>query len=74
MSSVRFIGLDVHKDTVMAAVAEEGSAPAEGLGSWAWDESRVLKELGPLKSLKVCYEAGPTGSGLARSLIAAGGG
>ncbi len=32
MSSVRYVGLDVHKATV--AVAESGSAPAEGLGSW----------------------------------------
>ena len=76
MSKLRFIGLDVHKDSVVAAVVEAGSAPAEGLGSWPWDESRVLKELrklGPLATLKVCYEAGPTGYGLARALIAAGG-
>jgi transposase len=70
MSSVRFIGLDVHKDSMVAAVA--GSAPAEGLGSWARDEARVLQELGklgPLSTLKVCDEAGPTGYGLARSRI-----
>ena len=75
MSSVRYVGLDVHKDSVVAAVAEAGSGPAEVLGSWAWDEAGVLKELrklGPLSSLKVCYEAGPTGYGLARSLMAAG--
>ena len=75
MSSVRFVGLDVHKETVVAAVADAGSGPAEVLGSWPWDEARVLKELrklGPLSSLKVCYEAGPTGYGLARSLMAAG--
>ncbi len=73
LSSVRLIGLDVHKDTAVAAVAEEGSAPAEGLGSWAWDEARVLRELrklGLLSTLKVCDEAGPTGYGLARTLMA----
>ena len=75
MSSVRFVGLDVHKNTIVAAVAESGDRPAEVLGSWPWCEARVLKELrklGPLSSLKVCYEAGPTGYGLARALIAAG--
>ena len=45
MSSVRFVGLDVHKATVVAAVAEAGSGAAEALGSWPWDEARVLKEL-----------------------------
>jgi transposase len=75
MSKLRFIGLDVHKDSIVAAVADAGSAAAEGVGSWLWDEVRVLKELqklGPLSTLKVCYEAGPTGYGLARSLQAAG--
>ena len=75
MSSVRFVGLDVHKATVVAAVAEAGSGAAEVCGSWPWDEARVLKELkklGPLSTLKVCDEAGPTGYGLARTLIAAG--
>lgn len=75
MSSVRFVGLDVHKDTVMVAVAEAGDRPAEVLGKWSSEEGAVLanlKRLGPVSSLRVCYEAGPTGYGLARTLIAAG--
>lgn len=75
MSKLRFVGLDVHKNSIVAAVAESGDRPAEVLGSWPWCEARVLKELqklGPLSSLRVCYEAGPTGYGLARALIAAG--
>lgn len=75
MSTLRFIGLDVHKNTIVAAAAESGDRPAEVLGCWPWCEARVLKELrklGPVSSLRVCYEAGPTGYGLARALIAAG--
>lgn len=75
MSKLRFVGLDVHKDSIVAAVADSGDRPAEVLGSWPWCEARVLKELqklGPVSSLRVCYEAGPTGYGLARALIAAG--
>lgn len=45
MSSERDVGLDDHKDTVVAVVAEAGSRAAERQGSWAGDESLVLKEL-----------------------------
>jgi transposase len=72
MSKLRFVGLDDHKDTV---VVEAGDRPAEVLGKWASEESAVLvnlKTLGPIESLKVCYEAGPTGYGIARTLFAAG--
>lgn len=49
------------------AVADSGSSPAHIVTRFEWCESRVLAELcklGPLGSLKVCYEAGPTGYGL----------
>jgi len=74
-STVRYVGLDVHKDTVVIAVAESNAAPAEVLRVVQHEAGAVLKQLrklGPLSSLEVCYEAGPTGFGLQRCLAAAG--
>jgi transposase len=73
MLKVRYVGLDVHKDSIVIAVADSGDFPAQVIGRVEWSESRVLAELrklGPLSSLKVCYEAGPTGYGLQRFLRA----
>jgi transposase len=71
MSTLRFIGLDVHAETIVIAVADAGSAPAVILKVIACDEGRLLSELrklGTRESLRVCYEAGPTGFGLERFL------
>lgn len=63
MSNVRFIGLDVHAETIAVAAAE----PAGEVRSLGVIPNRVesirklLKKLGPVKQLRVCYEAGPTG-------------
>lgn len=76
MSNLRYVGLDVHKDTIVVAVAEEGQAEAVALGTFPHDVPRVLKQLSKLvddvSRLRVCYEAGPTGFGLCRRLKAAG--
>lgn len=75
MSNVRLVGLDVQKNTIVAAVAESRDRSVEILGSWPWCKARVLIELQklwPVSSLQICYEAGPTGYGLARTLISAG--
>ena len=74
MSKLRYVGLDVHKDSIVIAIAETGSRPAEGWGKVESEEQALtaLKKLGPLESLRVCYEAGPTGYGLLRRLAAAG--
>ncbi len=59
----RFVGLDVHADSIAVAVAEAGGE-VRSLGIIAnKPESvrKVLKRLGPARSLEVCYEAGPTG-------------
>jgi transposase len=74
-ATVRFIGLDVHKDTVVIAVAEEGSAPAEVFTEVRHEPARIaaqLRKLGAQGALRVCYEAGPTGYGLQRFLTRAG--
>jgi transposase len=63
MKKVRFIGLDVHADTIAVAVAEPGGE-VRSLGSIPnRPESirRLVKKVGPSKELRVCYEAGPTG-------------
>ena len=63
MSNVRFIGLDVHAETIAVAAAE----PAGEVRSLGVIPNRVesirklVKKLGPVKQLRVCYEAGPTG-------------
>lgn len=75
MTTLRFIGLDVHAETIVIAVADAGSTPAVNLKTIAYDEGRLLTELrklGPPESLRVCYEAGPTGFGLERFLRSRG--
>ena len=63
MKKVRFVGLDVHADTIAVAVAE----PSGEVRSIGVVENRVeairklVKKLGPSDQLRVCYEAGPTG-------------
>jgi len=70
-----YVGLDVHKDTIVIAVAELGRQPARVIATvpYEWKALRkVLDKLGPRSQVACCYEAGPTGYGLARALIAAG--
>jgi transposase len=60
---VRFLGLDVHAETIAVAIAEpEGEV--RGLGTIpnrAESIRKLIKKLGPMETLRVCYEAGPTG-------------
>ena len=63
MSKVRFIGLDVHADTIAVAVAEPGGeVRSHGVIPNRLESVRKLVgKLGPVKEVKACYEAGPTG-------------
>ena len=63
MSNVRFIGLDVHAETIGIAVAEpDGEVRSVGVIPNRPESIRKLvKKLGPAEQLRVCYEAGPTG-------------
>src|ERR1700704_2648061 len=63
MSNVRFIGLDVHAETIAVAVAEpDGEVRSVGvIPNRPESIRRVIKKLGPAGQLRVCYEAGPTG-------------
>jgi transposase len=68
--------MDVHKDTIVIAVAREGREPAETWKTIPNDGIRLRKALKSLTQkgevLRVCYEAGPTGFGLCRGLRKAG--
>ena len=76
IKSVVYVGLDVHKDSITVAFAREGREPAEEWKAVPYDGTRLLKSLNMLtrngETLKVCYEAGPTGFGLCRGLRKAG--
>jgi transposase len=75
-ASVIYVGMDVHKDSIVIAVAREGREPAERWKTMPNDGVRLRKALQMLvkhgETLKVCYEAGPTGFGLCRRLREAG--
>ena len=63
MRKVRFIGLDVHADTIAVAVAEpDGEVRSLGvIPNQPESLHKLVKKLGPVEPLRVCYEAGPTG-------------
>src|SRR5712664_4058223 len=63
MKRLRFLGLDVHADTIAVAVAEpEGEVRWLGIIPNREESIRKLvKKLGPAEQLQACYEAGPTG-------------
>ena len=63
MSNVRFIGLDVHAETIAVAVAEpHGDVRSLGaIPNRPESVRKLMKKLGPAAHLRVCYEAGPTG-------------
>ena len=60
---VRFLGLDVHAETIAVAVAEpDGEVRSLGtIANRAESIRKLVKKLGLAEQLKACYEAGPTG-------------
>jgi len=74
MSKIRFLGLDVHADTIAASVAEpDGEVRPLGIIPNRLESVRkMVAKLGPVKQLKACYEAGPTGYVLYWQLTAIG--
>ena len=60
---LRFLGLDVHAETIAVAVAEP-DGEVRSLGTIANREDSIrkfIKKLGSPEQLRACYEAGPTG-------------
>jgi transposase len=73
---LRFLGLDVHAETIAVAVAEP-DGEVRSLGTIANREDSIrkfIKKLGPPEQLRACYEAGPTGFVLYWQLTQLGGG
>jgi transposase len=64
------VGLDVHKSSVRLAAMAAGEVLAER--TLAHDHEAVIAALAPWPGARVCQEAGPTGFGLHRALLAAG--
>ncbi len=66
MSNVRFVGLDVHAETIAVAVAElDGEVRSLGIiPNRPESVRRLVAKLGKTAVLRTCYEAGPTGYAL----------
>lgn len=73
--SIVFVGLDVHKVSIVIATAREGKSPGTFVETLPHDVPKLLARLKRIAApdrLRVCYEAGPTGYELARRLNAEG--
>jgi len=72
MEKYKFVGLDVHKETIAVSVAEANGGEVRYVGEVANTPEAIVKLTRQLKkdgtTLSFCYEAGPCGYGLYRQL------
>lgn len=74
MSTIRFLGLDIHADSISIAIADaNGEVRRHGMIPNRIEAiRRTMKKLGAAHELRACYEAGPTGYVLFWQLTALG--
>jgi transposase len=75
MKDTKYIGLDVSKEKIAVAIADEGRKEPRYFGMIPNTPEalrKLVKQLGSVESLKVCYEAGCTGYGIYRVLLSLG--
>lgn len=72
----KYVGLDVHKETIAVAVTDAGGGEARFVGEIGHTPEAIIKLVRQLKKgagrVSWCYEAGPCGYGVYRQLSAAG--
>lgn len=73
--ATKYVGLDVSKEKIAVAIANEGREEPRYLGmipNTTEALRKLVKKLGDIEQLRVCYEAGPTGYGIYRLLLSLG--
>lgn len=73
--TIKYVGLDVSKEKIAVAIAEEGREEPRYYGMIPHTSEairKLVKKLGEPHTLRLCYEAGPTGYPLYRFLITLG--
>src|SRR3989449_6208213 len=73
-NNLRYLGLDVHAETIAAAIAEpDGEVRILGvIPNRADAVAKLIRKLGPRERLRACYEAGPCGYVLYWQLVRLG--
>jgi transposase len=73
--TIKYVGLDVSKEKIAVAIADEGRDEPRYWGmipNTVESIRKLVKKLGEKENLRVCYEAGPTGYGLYRLFLSLG--
>lgn len=71
-NTIKYVGLDVSKEKIAVAIADEGRDAPRYWGmipNTPESIKKLMKKLGDPEQIKVCYEAGPTGYGIYRQLL-----
>jgi transposase len=75
IDNTKFIGLDVSKEKIAVAIADQGREKPRYYGmipNTPEEIRKLVKKLGDQENLQVCYEAGPTGYPLYRLFLSMG--